>query len=330
MTTSRAERSGTGTTTLKQQSILVLDPIDETALRRLGENFDVRVRLQPPEAELRELVRDVDVLIVRSGVRIDAAVVAAATRLSLVCRAGSGTDNLDLVALAAAGVRVFNVPGGSSAAVAELALGLTFAVARKIALADRQLREGIWDKPRLAGRELGGSVLGVVGYGAIGTRVAALGRALSMRVLVTSRRDDDEHRRQVTASGAEPVDLKALLTSSDVVCLAVPLTDTTRGMVGAGELALMKDSSFLINVARAGVVDEDALLAALRDRTIAGAGLDVMSNERTRSPFADLDNVVLTPHIGAMSLDAQRRIGEIVVDSIHAALSGGDIANVVC
>jgi D-3-phosphoglycerate dehydrogenase / 2-oxoglutarate reductase len=310
--------------------ILVLDPIDDAALRVLAAGHTVETRYAPPPQELPSLAAGADVIVVRSGSKLTAEVIEAAGSLRAIVRAGAGTDNIDLDAARRAGVIVCNIPGGSANAVAELALGLTFSVARKIALADRQLRANQWNKPALAGVELHGRTLGVVGHGNIGARLAQLGTALGMTVLTSVARPDEERRAALAADGIRLTGLPELLAASDVVCLAVPLDDRTRGLIGAAELRAMRPTAILVNVSRGGVVDEEVLRSALVEGVIAGAGVDVFSAERVRTPLADLDNVVLTPHLGAMSTDAQRLIGERVVDAVTAALTGGTVANRVC
>ncbi|MFD5141921.1 hydroxyacid dehydrogenase [Streptomyces sp. NPDC058401] len=302
--------------------IVVLDPVHPDALAALREVHEVLVRLQPPEDELLALVADADALVVRSGVRITAEVVAAAPGLRVVARAGSGTDNIDLEACRRASVQVFNIPGASSGAVAELVIGLTLAVTRNIARADRQIRSGIWDKPNLAGPELYGRTLGIVGLGRIGSRVAELGRAMGMRVVASIARPTPERRARLRERGVELTDLPGLLTTADVVCLAVPLTPDTKALLSGPEFAAMGAGSYLVNISRGGVVDEQALYEALRNGTIAGAALDVLSVEGGLPDLVRLENVVLTPHIGATTTDAQARVGEILVSELNLALSG--------
>ena len=222
---------------------------------------------------------------------------------------------------------MFNVPGRSASAVAELAFGLALSVMRRIPLADRQMRAGQWKKAELEGDELSGKTLGLVGLGAIGSCVARIATGFSMDALAAVARPSDARRTELTSRGITMTDLPSLLTRADVVCVAVPLTDATRDLIAAPQLALMRPHAYLVNVSRGGVVDEHALLAALRAGRLAGAALDVHTRERVSSPFARLDNVVLTPHIGAMSADAQLAIGRIVVDSIVAGLRGAPIPN---
>ncbi|WP_217254047.1 NAD(P)-dependent oxidoreductase [Streptomyces sp. AC602_WCS936] len=310
--------------------IVVLDPVDPGALAALAEHHEVVERIHPDPAELQALAADADALVVRSGVRITGDVIRAGRNLRVIARAGSGIDNIDVTAARTAGVQVFNVPGASAGAVAELAVGLMLAVTRNIALADRQIRDGVWDKPNLKGPGLEGRVLGVVGQGPIGSRIAALGQGFGMRVLAALARPSAERDRELRERGVERVGLEDLLRTCDMVCLAVPLTEQTRGLVGAEQLALLGPDSYLVDVSRGGVVDEAALVRALRERTIAGAGLDVHGQESGRPELAGLDNVVLTPHIGATTTDAQVKVGRLLVDELTAALAGGSASTRVC
>jgi phosphoglycerate dehydrogenase-like enzyme len=202
---------------------------------------------------------------------------------------------------------------------------MTFAhmlgLARQLPLADRLLREGRWAKGELDAYNLRGKTLGVIGLGSIGSRVAELGVAWGMRVIGCVENSSAERRRSFADSGIELVaDVNAVLEEADFVTLHVPLDDETRGLIGAEELQRMKSTAFLVNIARGGVVDEQALLEALRERRIAGAGLDVHVREGKGqiSPLAELPNVILTPHIGAATIDAQREIGRIVVQMVDA------------
>ncbi|WP_049564766.1 hydroxyacid dehydrogenase [Streptomyces sp. SBT349] len=310
--------------------VVVLDPVSPEALADLEHDHEVVVRLRPGHEELLALAVEADALVVRSGVRITGDVIRSGRRLRVVARAGSGTDNIDLPACRASGVQVFNLPGVSAPAVAELALGLVLAVTRNIALADRQVREGRWNKAQLAGPELENRALGVVGFGPVGSHIARVGRALGMRVLTAVDRPSPERDEELRGHGVERLPLGDLLRSADVVCLAVPLTERTRHLIGAAELALMPTGSYLVNVSRGGVVDEEALLRALTDGRLAGAALDVHARESGVPALADLDNVVLTPHIGASTTDAQRRLGRLLAAELRTALAGGRARNRVC
>lgn len=305
--------------------VLVLDPVHPDALAELRRDFDVVVRLKPEQAELPSLVAesDPDVIVVRSGVRITAEVIRSAPRLRVIGRAGSGTDNIDVAVAREHGVRVFTLHGASANAVAELALGLILAVTRNIPLADRQIRSGQWRKPELAGPELAGRTLGVVGLGPIGSRIAELAGPLGVRVLASVASPSAERAERLSETGIGLVPFARLLTEADIVCLALPLTPETRHLVGGPELAAMGRTSYLVNVARGGVVDEEALGEALRRGVIAGAALDVHAVEAGRSPLAGIDNVVLTPHIGATSHDAQRRVGALLVSRLREEAAAG-------
>jgi D-3-phosphoglycerate dehydrogenase / 2-oxoglutarate reductase len=310
--------------------VLIVDPIDRDAIDELARSFDVEVRLQPPQDELRELIRDADVLILRSGVTLGADVIEAANRLRIVARAGMGVDNIDLETARRAGIIVFNVPAESAHAVAEFTIGLALAAARKIALADAQVRTNKWSKDALMGVELNRQTIGVVGYGSVGAKVAELALAIGMHVLACVARPSAPRRAELDARRVELVDLDELIERSDVVCLAVPLSESTRGLISYEQLQRMKPTAYLVNICRAAVVNEDALVDALRGERIAGAALDVFGEERWPARLAKLDNVVLTPHIAAMTSTSQRRIGRIVVDSIAAALSGAPVENRLC
>lgn len=310
--------------------LLVADPIDKRTVGELRERYDVTVRLRPSHPELLQLVADAEVIVVRSGVQITADVIGAAPALKLIARAGSGLDNIDLHAARAAGVQVFNVPGQSANAVAELTIGLLLASARHIALGDARLRRGTAEKAPLMGSELRERTLGMIGLGAIGSRIAHFARAFEMQVLGCVARPTTERRRRLRERGIELVELPELLRRAEFVCIAVPLTTATRALIGASELRAMKPDAHLVNVSRAGVVDEDALARALTSGTIAGAALDVPADERDASHLGALDQVVMTPHIGAMTIDAQRRIGNLLTAAIAAGLRGEPIATRVC
>jgi D-3-phosphoglycerate dehydrogenase len=310
--------------------VLVVDPVHDYALQALGERFDLTVDMQPPEPALTRLLRDADVLVLRSGVKVPGSMIRSAPRLRLIARAGVGVDNIDLRAARERGIAVFNVPATTSVSTAEFTFGLLMAVGRKIALADRQLRANVWDKPRLYGAELHGKRIGIVGCGRIGTRVAEIAHGFGMEVLACVANPTADRRRALSASGIEVTQLDDLLARADFVTLHVPLTDRCRGLIGARELALMRPTAHLIDVSRGGVVDEDDLHEALSCGQIAGAAKDVFVCERTRTRLAELDNAVVTPHIGSMTTDAQERVARILVASIVDFLDGREIGSRVC
>lgn len=271
-------------------------------------------------AALRERLRDATAVInVRAYTRFDADLLAALPHLRLIAISGTGTDNVDLEAATREGVAVANTPGANARSVAEHTLALLLAVARRIPISDRETHAGHWRHH--PGLELEGKTLGVVGLGAIGSRVARMAAALDMRVLAWSIHQNAERAR---ACGAELVELDTLLRRSDVVTLHLRATPQARGIIGARELALMRSGSILINTARAALVDQQALLAALRAGQLMGAGLDVHDPEPlpAGSPFFDLETAVLTPHVGWVTHEASERLIQIPIDIVLAYLAG--------
>jgi D-3-phosphoglycerate dehydrogenase / 2-oxoglutarate reductase len=277
-------------------------------LERLKSEVEVRfpdVDRSLDENEMVELVRGCAGLIV--GVDPVTPVVLQAGPLRVVVKYGSGMDNIDLDAAESLGVRVSSTPGANARSVAELAVGLLLSLARNVVAHDLGVRGGVWQ--RSTGIELAGKRLGIVGYGAIGREVARIAQGLDMEVVA--------HDPLVEDADVTLVPLAEVFATSDAVSLHVPLTAETRGMVGAGELAAMKPTAFLLNTARGGLVDEDALAEALRTGRIAGAALDGFADEPLGdSPLRDLDNVVLSPHAGAATLDAIRRTATRAVDQL--------------
>lgn len=296
---------------------------DQEDLKRL-QRFGIVTVYASRFADRDELFRRIapaDVLVnVRAYCVLDDEAFAHAPNLKMVSIMGTGTDNVDLQAAARRGIVVSNTPAVGAVSVAELSLGLLLAVARAIPLSDRRLRAGAWQ--HVEGPELQGKTLGLLGLGAIGQHMARLGRGLGMRVVAWSFRDD---LARAAACGAELVARDEVFRQSDVVSVHLRNTPQARGLVGARELEMMKPSAILINTARAAIVDQDALVGALRDGRIAGAGIDVYLEEPVvadANPYRDLDTVVLTPHIGAVTAEANARARRMPVDNIIAFLEG--------
>jgi D-3-phosphoglycerate dehydrogenase len=296
---------------------------DQADLARLAAHGPVTVYTTraADSAELFARIAPADVLInVRAYTLLDDAAFDHAPQLRLVSILGTGTDNVDLAAATRRGIVVTNTPGVGAASVAELTLGLMLAVARDIPVSDARLRQGEWHHHE--GPELAGKTLGLLGLGAIGSRVAQLGRCLDMRVVAWSPRLDPARAERLQV---ELVERDEVFRRADVVSVHVRSTPETRGLVGRRELGLMKASAILINTARAAIVDQSALVEALRERRIAGAGVDVYLEEPLpveANPFRDLANVVLTPHIGAVTAEASARSRAMPVDNILAFLAG--------
>ncbi len=295
--------------------VLVTDGLDEPGLVLLREFAQVL------ESGTLEALPESDALIVRGRTKVTAQVIqSAGSRLKVVGRAGVGIDNIDLETARARGLTVVNAPEAASVAVAELTLGLMLALARQIPQADAGMRRAEWRKSELHGSELSGKTLGIVGVGRIGAAVAIRAAAFGMRVLGHDPLlSDSELQRR----GAEPLSFEALLHESDYICLHLPLTEETRGLIGRETLKHVKPGARLISAARGGIVDEAAVLEALETGQLAGVALDVFAEEPPGElPLRRHPNVVLTPHIGAQTQEAQSKAAQDIANEVLAALRG--------
>ena len=292
----------------------------EARAKKLG---DVRVFTERGADDERELIRRIGAaraaINIRAHARFSDTVFTACPALKLVSVWGTGTDNIDLHGAGMRGVTVCNTPGINAFAVAEHALTLMLAVARKITVLDAEMRQGRWPREMLT--QLHGKTLGVFGMGAIGSRVAALGRAIGMTVLGWSALGDDA---RIRAAGARPTAKEEILRTADVISLHVRLTPETRGFVGRKELALMKPTAILVNTGRGALVERDALLAGLRDRRIAGAWLDVFHQEPLQpdDPVLSLPNVVCSPHNAGQTPEVIRDGLLAAVENVESFLRG--------
>lgn len=301
--------------------VLIASSIDREAIEAMSVEHDPIIGIGADEDSLCEEIVGCQALVFRSGVQITRRVIEAGQDLQIVIRAGSGLDNIDLDAVRERGIRFVSVPGPGAKAVAELSFAMMLALARRLFWADSQWRAGHWVKPQASGRLLTGSVLGVVGAGNIGTRVGRLGDAWGMEVLGCVEFPTPEASDRLKSHGITLTDFELVMSKSDFISVHVPLQESTTGLIGPEAIALMKPDAILVNMARGGVVDEAALRVGLLEGRIAAAGLDVheVEGEGNRSPLADLDNVILTPHIGSNALDSQRQIGEIVLSFLDEA-----------
>jgi D-3-phosphoglycerate dehydrogenase / 2-oxoglutarate reductase len=304
--------------------ILLASHIDAAAIDSLRNRYGLQTAYGADPAVLRTLLHDREVLVFRSGISLAADVLLSAPALKLIVRAGSGTDNVDLEYVRRRGIRLVRIPGPGAQAVAELTFGLMLGVARNIPLADRLVRQGRWPKSDLTGRLLSGKVLGIVGVGNIGTRVGELAVRWDMSVIGCVEHPSPERARDYEAKQIALTDCDSVISGADFLTIHVPLKASTVRLIDARAIDRMRPGGFLINAARGGIVDEPALLQALLAGKLSGAALDVheREGEGTQSPFADLPNVVLTPHIGAMASEAQREIGRRVVELIDAFAEG--------
>lgn len=297
--------------------IVVCDHIDPEAIVRLSKSFTVVDKSGADRRELLASVVDADCVVVRSRTRVDKEFFESAPKLRLVARAGVGLDNIDLEEAERRGVKVVNTPNAPTNAAAELTIGLMLALVRGIARGDRGIRMGKWLKNELLGEELAGKTLGVIGYGRIGRQVSRIAACLGMRVLAW-----DILGTKINYEYATYVELDELLRQSDIVTLHVPLTPETKGFFNASVISKLKPGAYLINASRGEVVDEEALYNALKEGRIRGAALDVYPREPYYGPLTQLENVVLTPHIGANTKEAQRKAALELVELITKELGG--------
>ena len=301
-------------------NILIASSIHEGAIERLRERHSVTCRFGAPEDELVTAISDAEVLVFRSGVQISRKVLKAASSLKLIVRAGSGMDNIDWVYAEQRGIPIVRVPEPGARAVAEMSFALMMAMSRELFRADRSMREAHWIKSAMSGHLLVNKTLGIIGAGNIGSLVGKLGVAWGMNVIGCTENNDPEVSAELKAVGISTTDFDTLLSTSDYLSVHVPLQDSTRMMISTDALTKIKRGAFLVNLARGGIVDELAVREALLDGRLKGAAFDVHLNEGEGklSPLADLDNVILTPHIGANAIDAQMEIGRIVIRTVES------------
>ena len=310
--------------------VLITDDLSSQALERLqaAEDTSFSMVCRPSPEKLREIVPTYDAIIIRSSVRVDADLLSVASQLRVVGRAGMGLDNVDIDAASLRGVIVMNTPGANTIATAEHALALLLALCRCVPRADASVRSGEWTRGQFTGVQLYGKTLGIVGLGRIGAQVARRAKAFGMTVVAHDPYISDEVARDLNVT---LVDLSELLAHSDFITLHTALTPETRGMINAQSITHMMPGVRVVNCARGGLVDEAALVDALRSGHIAGAALDVFADEPLSpgSPLRAMPNVVLTPHIAASTVEAQRDVGTQTVDQVLAALRGEDYRNAV-
>jgi D-3-phosphoglycerate dehydrogenase len=301
--------------------VLLADKLAPEGVRVLDEaegvEVDDRAGLEPEE--LKSAIPGYDALIVRSRTRVTAEILEAGNRLRVVGRAGVGLDNIDLDCARQRGIQVLNAPGGNVISAAEHTVALMLALVRHIAQADASVRRGEWERSRFKGVELQSKTVGLIGAGRIGSEVAKRVQAFGVRVIAF---DPYLAPERAEREGMELVTLPELLRRADLVSIHTPLTDETRRLIGEPELATMKSDAYLINAARGGVVDEYALAGALKDGKLAGAALDVFENEPIPSdhPLLKLPNVLLVPHLGAATREAQASSGVEICRAVRDAL----------
>ena len=306
--------------------VLIADKLSPAAVAIFttrGVDFDIKVGLS--KEELIAVAGDYDAFAIRSGAKVDKDVIAAATKLKVIARAGIGVDNVDIPAATAKGVIVMNTPFGNSITTAEHAIAMMFALARQMPAADASTQAGKWEKNRFMGVEVTGKTLGLIGAGNIGSIVADRANGLRMKVVAF---DPFLSPERAVEMGVEKLELDDLLARADFITLHTPLTDKTRNILSAENLAKTKKGVFIINCARGGLVDEVALRKLLDEGHVAGAGFDVFSAEPAKeNPLFGSDKVVATPHLGASTNEAQENVALQVAEQISDYLLTGAVTN---
>jgi D-3-phosphoglycerate dehydrogenase len=302
--------------------VLIAEELSPATIDALGPDFEIRHCDGANREELLPALADVDAVLVRSATKMDAEAIGVAKNLKVIARAGVGLDNVDVPAATQAGVMVVNAPTSNITSAAELAVGLLLATARNIAPANQALKGGAWKRSKYGGVELLDKKVGVVGFGRIGQLVAERLKGFGVEVLAY---DPYVSAQKAGQLGAQLVTLDELLEQSDFITVHLPKTPETVGLIGKEALAKVKPTVRIINAARGGIVDEEALADALAEGRVAGAGIDVFAKEpTTESPLFEHESVVVTPHLGASTDEAQEKAGVAVAKSVRLAL-GGDL-----
>jgi D-3-phosphoglycerate dehydrogenase len=300
--------------------VLIAEELSPATIEALGPDFDVRVVDGTDRPALLEAVHSANAILVRSATQVDAEVLVAAPNLKVIARAGVGLDNVDIKAATAAGVMVVNAPTSNIISAAELTCGHILSLARHIPAAHAALAEGKWKRSAYTGTELFEKTIGIIGLGRIGALIAERMKAFGTKVVAYDPYVTSARAQQL---GVQLLTLEELIETSDFITIHMPKTPETTGMIGKAQLAAMKPTAYVINVARGGLIDEEALFEALTNNVIAGAGLDVFVSEPpTGSPLLGLPNVITTPHLGASTDEAQEKAGISVAKSVRLALGG--------
>ncbi len=311
--------------------VLIAEELSPATVDALGAGFEIRTVDGADRAALLPALADVDAVLIRSATKMDAEAIAAAPGLKVIARAGVGLDNVDIKAATTAGVMVVNAPTSNIISAAELTIGHILSLARHIPAAHASLAGGAWKRSSFTGTELFEKTVGIIGLGRIGALIAARIQAFDVRVVAYDPYITSTRAQQL---GVELLSLDDLLAQSDFVTIHMPKTPETTGMIGIEQLRRMKRTAYVVNVARGGLIDEDALYKALTTHEIAGAGLDVFTSEPPKEDgparrLLDLPNVVVTPHLGASTDEAQEKAGVSVAKSVKLALEGDLVPDAV-
>lgn len=303
-------------------SVLICDSINQTGidiLKKAGMQVDYKPNILTDE--LLSIVKDYQVILVRSRTKITREVIQAASNAKIIARAGVGLDNIEVTAAEEKGIRVVNAPEAAINAVSELTVGNMISLARSIPLADSEMKRGKWIKKNLMGTELSGKYLGIVGVGNIGRNVGRIAKALRMNIIGYDPYPID--RDYIKEVGLIVTDLNTLVQSADFITCHVPLLEETKHLFNAELISNMKSTAYIINASRGGVIDETALYNALCNGSIAGAALDVFETEPPlNNPLIGLSNVICTPHIGAQTKEAQELTSIVIAEKIIQIIRG--------
>jgi D-3-phosphoglycerate dehydrogenase len=308
--------------------VLVKEKIADSGVDLLRANFDVDLGLEMSDEQLRDSIADYDAILIRSATKLTAELIERADQLKVIGRAGTGVDNVDIPAATRRGIIVANAPESNSVAAAEHTLALALALCRNVPQAHGTLVDGRWERSSFKGAELYGKTLGVIGFGRIGQLVAKRAQSFDMEVVAFDKFVSAERFRELGVEGA--TSLEDLYARADLITLHVPKTPDTIGLIDAEAIAAMKDGVRIVNCARGELIDLDALVAGLESGKVGGAALDVFPSEPfTEHPIFARDDVVVTPHLGASTAEAQDRAGVVTAEQVTAALTGGVVTNAV-
>ncbi|MEE8360246.1 MAG: phosphoglycerate dehydrogenase [Candidatus Omnitrophota bacterium] len=308
--------------------ILISDPLAEEGVKILKDekSFVVDVKLKIPPEELKKIIKDYDGIVVRSETKLKKDIIDA-SNLKVIGRAGVGLDNIDLEAATKKGIIVVNAPSGNTISTAEHAMSLLMAMSRNIPQANKDMKEGNWNRKKFMGVELYGKTLGIIGLGRIGAEVASRANSFKMNIIAYDPYLSEEMAKKIKV---DPVSLEELLKNSDYITVHTPITDKTKHMISEKEFKMMKRGVRIINAARGGIIDEAALLKALESKKVAGAALDVFEKEPPKdNPLMKIDNVIMTPHLGASTEEAQVNVAIDVAETLKDALLDRGIRNAV-
>ena len=298
---------------MRKLKVIIVDPVHPSLIVNLRKKF-LLVKYVPGISYdgLIKVIKNFHVIILRSGLTLDKKIIQKAKSLNVIARAGVGMDNIDLQEAKKNKIKCFNVPSQSNLSVAEHTFGLIFSAARKINLCDRLLRKNIWKKKEMYGFELSKKKLGIIGLGSIGKQIAIIGKKFNMKIFANVNNINVERKKKLKKKNIILTSLNNLLKNSDFITISVPLNEETKNLLNAKNLKLMKKNAIIVNISRGGVVNEDHLYNILIKKKIFAAATDVFKHEKKDNKLFNLDNIVVTSHIGAMTYEAQKRIAVIL------------------